>query len=88
VLPPGTERAIRIFCQDESRFGRLPLQRRRSTLTGVKPSGAVPYGVENFSVYGAVAPTTGECVVLELPHVHRVNLQILLDECAQSYPDT
>jgi transposase len=88
VLPPVTERPIRIFCQDESRFGLLPIQRRRITLTGVKPLGAVQYCFENFYVYGAVEPTTGECFVLELPHLNSVNFQIFLNEFAQYYPDT
>ena len=48
MLPPAAERPVRILCQDDSRFGRLPMQRRRLTLTGVKPVGAVHYGFENF----------------------------------------
>jgi DDE superfamily endonuclease len=64
------------------------MQRRRITLTGVKPLGAVQYGFENFDVYGAVEPTTGEGFVLELPHLNTVNFQISLNEFAQYYPDT
>jgi hypothetical protein len=64
---PPAERPGRIFCLDERRFGLLPMQRRRLTLTGVKPLGAVQYRVENFSVYGAVEPTPGESSFLELP---------------------
>jgi hypothetical protein len=88
VLQPATERPMRIFCQDESRFGLLPIQRRRITLTGVKPLGAVQYCFENFYVYGAVEPTTGECFFLELPHLNTVNFQIFLNEFARCYPDT
>jgi hypothetical protein len=65
MLPPSAERPVRIFCQDERRFGLLPIQRRRLTLTGVKPVGAVQYCVENFYVDGAVEPTTGESFFLE-----------------------
>ena len=82
VLPPVTERPLRIFCQDESRFGLLPIQRRRITLTGVKPLGAVQYCFENFYVYGAVEPTTGECFGLALPHLNSVNFQLFLNEFA------
>jgi DDE superfamily endonuclease len=39
-------------------------------------------------VYGAVEPTTGECVVLELPHLNTVNFQSFLNEFAQDYPHT
>jgi hypothetical protein len=57
--------AVRIFCQDERRFGLLPSQRRQITLTGVKPLGFGPYRFENFSGYGAVEPTTGASFFLE-----------------------
>ena len=32
----AAQHPVRIFCQDESRFGLLPVQRRRITLRGVK----------------------------------------------------
>ena len=64
VLHPSAARPVRLFCQDESRFGLVPIQRRRITVTGVKPLGAVPYRCENFYVYGAVEPTTGESFFL------------------------
>jgi transposase len=88
VLPPSAERLVRIFCQDESRFGLLPIQRRRITMTGVKPLGAVQYGFENFYVYGAVEPTTGESFFLELPYLNSVNFQIFLNEFSHSYQET
>jgi transposase len=80
--------AVRIFCQDESRFGLLPIQRRQITLTGVKPLGLVQYRFENFYVYGAVEPTTGESFFLELPQLNAVNFQIFLNEFAQYYQGT
>jgi transposase len=82
------ECAVRIFCQDESRFGLLPIQRRQITLTGVKPLGLVQYRFENFYVYGAVEPTTGESFFLELPQLNTVNFQIFLHEFAQHYQGT
>lgn len=79
---------VRIFCQDESRFGLLPVQRRRITLSGVKPLGTVQYCFENFYVYGAVEPVTGEGFFLELPQLNTINFQIFLDEFAHHYQDT
>ncbi len=84
----ATERPVRIFCQDESRFGLLPVQRRRLTLSGVKPVGPVQYQFENFYMYGAVAPTTGESFFLELPQLNALNFQIFLNEFAHYYQDT
>jgi transposase len=85
---PGQARPVRIFCQDESRFGLLPIQRRRLTLTGVKPLGAVQYRFENFYVYGAVEPTTGESFFLELPYLDSTNFQLFLDEFSRVYQET
>jgi transposase len=88
VLEPVPERPVRIFCQDESRFGLLPIQRRRITLTGVKPLGTVRYCFETFYVYGAVEPTTGESFFLELPYLNSTNFQIFLNEFSHCYQET
>jgi transposase len=88
VLQPAVGRPVRIFCQDESRFGLLPIQRRRITVTGVKPLGTVQYHFENFYVYGAVEPTTGESFFLELPYLNATNFQIFLNEFSRCYQET
>jgi transposase len=85
---PPAERPVRLFGLDERRFGLLPIQRRRLTLTGVKPWGAVQYRFENFSVYGAVEPTTGESFFLELPSLNSPNFQIFLNEFSHGYQET
>jgi transposase len=79
---------VRIFCQDASRLGLLPIQRRRITLTGGKPLGLGQYRFENFYVYGAVEPTTGASFVLELPSLNATNVQICLDAFAHHYQET
>jgi hypothetical protein len=64
------------------------MQRRRITISGVKPVGSVPYGFENFYGDGAIAPTTGESSFLEFPHLNTVNFQIFLPELAGHYQET
>jgi transposase len=86
--PSAPARPIRIFCEDESRFGLSPIQRRRITLTGVKPVGTIQYRFETFYVHGAVEPTTAESFFLELPQMNTVNFPILLKELAQQYQHT
>jgi len=80
MRPPPAERPVRSFCLDESRFGLLPIHRRRLTLTGVKPLGAVQDRFGNFDVSGAVEPTTGESFFLGLPSLNATNFQMLLNE--------
>ncbi len=82
------DRPVRVFCQDESRFGVLPIRRRRITFTGVKPLGAVQYRFENFYVYGAVEPTTGESFFLELPYLNTATFQIFVNAFAHHYQAT
>ena len=88
VPPTAAESPVRVFCQDESRVGLLPVQRRRVTLSGIKPIGTVQYCFENFYVYGAVEPTTGESFFLELPQLNTANFQIFLNEFAHAYQNT
>jgi transposase len=88
VPPTAAESPVRVFCQDESRVGLLPVQRRRVTLSGTKPVGTVQYCCENFYVYGAVEPTTGESFFLELPQLNTANFQSLLNEFAHAYQNT
>ena len=59
--------SVRLFCQDESRFGILPVVQRRITAWGVKPVATVDYQYDWFYLYGAVEPRTGERFFLELP---------------------
>jgi transposase len=88
VPQTSAEQPVRIFCQDESRVGLLPVQRRRITVSGVKPVGPVQYQFENFYLYGAVEPTTGESFFLELPQLNTVNFQIFLHEFAHHYRES
>jgi transposase len=64
------------------------MQRRRITLPGVKPLGPVPFRFENFYLYGAVEPSTGDSFFLELPQLNTANFQIFLNEFAHQYQDT
>jgi len=87
-MPPATTRPVRVFSQDESRLGLLTVRRRRLTACGVHPLGPVQHVCEWFYVYGAVAPTTGERVFLELPYLNAYMFQIFIDAFAQAFPDS
>jgi transposase len=79
---------VRVFSQDESRFGLLTVRRRRLTARGVQPSGQVQHIFEWFYVYGAVAPTTGERFFLDLPYLNAESFQLFVDAFAQAFPDS
>src|SRR5919201_3779105 len=63
----GGYNQVRVFVQDESRLGLLPIVRHRITARGVQPTISSAYRFESFYLYGAVEPATGESFLLELP---------------------
>lgn len=79
---------VKVFAQDESRFGLLTVRRRRLTARGVQPIGTVQHTFQSFYVYGAVAPTTGEHMFLSFPRLNSTTFQSFLDTFAQAYPDS
>jgi putative transposase len=88
AIPPATTCPIRVFSQDESRFGLLTVRRRRLTACGVQPIGPVQHVFEWFYVYGAVAPMTGDRFFLELPYLNAEMFQLFVDAFAQAFPDS
>jgi transposase len=79
---------VRVFSQDESRFGLLTVRRRRLTAFGVQPVGTVQHVFDWFYVYGAVTPTTGERFFLELPYLNTESFPLFVETFAQAFPDS
>jgi len=87
-MPPANTRPVRVFSQDASRVGWLTGRRRRLTAGGVPPAGSAQHAFEWCSVYGAVAPTTGERFVLELPYLNAQTFPLLVAAFAHALPDS
>ena len=83
--PVGT---VKVFAQDETRLGLLPVVRRRITARGVQPVATVTYQFDNFYLYGAVEPTTGAHFFLELPYLNSRAFQLWLDGFAAAFPQS
>jgi transposase len=79
---------LKVFAQDETRLGLLPVVRRRITACGVQPVATVTYQFDNFYLYGAVEPTTGASFFLELPSLNSRAFQWWLDGFAASFPES
>jgi transposase len=84
----GAARPVKVFAQDETRLGLLPIVRRRITACGVQPLATVSHTFENFYLYGAVEPTTGASFFLELPYLNSQMFQLWLDSFAAAFPDS
>lgn len=74
-----------VFVQDESRFGLMPITRRRITAKGVKPIETVQQVFESYYIYGAVEPLVGESFFVEMPCLDSDCFQIFLDEFSKCY---
>jgi transposase len=76
----------RLWAQDESRCGLLPIVRRRITARGVQPLLPTAYHFQSLYLYGAVEPLTGESFFLELPLLNTQGFQLFLDHFAAADP--
>jgi hypothetical protein len=76
----------RLWAQDESRCGLLPIVRRRITARGVQPLLSSAYRFESLYLYGAVEPLTGASFFLELPLLNTQGFQLFLDHFAATDP--
>lgn len=84
----GDQRQIRYFCEDESRFGLKTELGRCITLKGIKPIAPVGWKRENFWLYGAVEPATGEQFFYEFSHLDADCFQQFLELFAAYFPDS
>ncbi len=79
----GRRPEAQVFFFDEGRFGFQPVTGRRWARKGVRPRAIVRPGYENFYVYSAVNPMTGEDVSLFLPWVSTEMMNLFLAHLAQ-----
>lgn len=79
---------IRYFCGDESRLGLKTVCGRVITRLGVKPLATVQWARDNFWLYGAVEPTTGEHFFYEFSHLDAACFQRFIDLFAATFPDS
>jgi hypothetical protein len=75
----------KVFAQDETRLGLQPILRRRITACGVQPVATVWQRFDNFYLFGAVEPMTGDSFFLELPLLNSAMFQRWLDDFAQTF---
>lgn len=74
---------IRYLCQDETRVGMKTLTGKVITAAGVKPTVEVKWERENFWIYGAIEPLTGDHFLHEYPKLNRDYFQEFLDWLSQ-----
>jgi len=68
-------------------MGLHTIQRKKLTLSGVKPVGEHQWKFECFWLYGAVSPSTGRSFFWEFSHLDKVCFQAYLQQLSLEYPD-
>lgn len=86
--PPGPLPPRRVFSQDASRIGLMPIRRRRLTLRGISPVGSGQDRFESSDPYGAVKPTTGRSFFLELPRLEADCFHVFVERFAAPSADS
>ena len=79
---------IRLFSQDETRYGLLPVANRRITLSGIKPVAEIEYSFTSMSLYGAVDPQNGDHFFLEFPHLNADCFQIFINQFSTQFSES
>jgi hypothetical protein len=75
----GQGHQLRYFCQDESRLGLKTMTGKVITAPGVKPIVPVQWLRDNFWLYGAVEPLTGQLFTQQYPQLNSECFQQFLD---------
>lgn len=80
---------VRLFVQDEARFGlHEGITRRSITAASVKPHQRVLPRYEHTWLFGATEPASGESLFFEMPALDSACFQAFLDEFSLACPDT
>ena len=79
---------VRVFSQDETRYGLLPIVSRCITLPGIKPIATIDPRYESVYLYGAVEPLTGERFFLELSHLTSDCFQCFIKKFSEAFPES
>ena len=77
---------MRLWTQDETRVGLMPIHRKRITGKGVRPLISAEIKREYGYLFGLIEPLTGQDFMLEMPRLDTVTMQIFLDEFAREDP--
>ena len=74
---------VRLWAEDESRIGLMPIHRKRITGKGIRPIICSEIKREYHYLFGMIEPLTGKDFMLELPSLDTEMMQIFMDEFAK-----
>jgi transposase len=74
---------VRLWTQDETRIGLLPIHRKRITAKGIQAKISSQIKREYYYLFGLIEPLTGKDFILELPRLATQTMQVFMDEFAK-----
>lgn len=80
-------KALKVFFQDEARFGRIDDLRRCWAPKGIRPLLKKQIVREYTYAYGAVCPSDGEACFLVLPKLNQDWMMVMIEELSKRYTD-
>jgi len=79
---------VRVFSQDETRYGLLPVANRRIPLRGIKPVAERDPRYASVYLYGVVEPLTGKRFFFEFSHLTSDGFQCFMEKCAEAFSES
>lgn len=84
IVEKGVQyKQVKLWAEDETRIGLMPIHRRRITAKGVRPIIGSQMKREYYYLFGLIEPLTGKDFMLELPTLDTAMRQIFMDEFAK-----
>jgi hypothetical protein len=76
----GRFKRVRLWVEDESRIGLMPIHRRRITEKGVRPLISAEIKREYLYLFGLIEPLTGKDFMMEMPALDAAAMQVFLEQ--------
>jgi len=74
---------VRLWAQDETRLGLMPIHRRRITGKGIRPLISSEIKREYLYLFGMIEPLTGKDFMMEMPRLDTATMQVFMNEFAK-----
>jgi hypothetical protein len=87
TFPAGDSRPVKLFFEDEGRFGRMGDPFPCWAPHGERPVVAVQLVRQYTHVFSAVCPRDGQSLSLVLPYADTPAMKIFLQECSEQWKD-
>lgn len=79
---------VRLWTQDETRIGLMPIHRKRITGKAIRPLISSEIKREYGYLFGMIEPLTGKDFMMEMPSLETATMQVFINEFEQEDPES